>query len=304
MYCWGENRFGELGDSSRIVRASPIPVHTESTFTVITGTQGTSRSCAITLSGAAYCWGYNLNGELGDGSTTDRHVPTPVSGNISFSAVSTSYHTCGLDLTGTVYCWPVGDSKVPGPVATTIKFTTITTGLQFTCALDTGGGAHCWGWGAMVGAGGSPDTQYNEPVPVLTDQRFVTLSAAEEHTCGVTADGAAYCWGKIAGIFDTISTTPVRIRTVPKVQQLVGGRLSSCALTTEGRLLCGSLRGPLERVADSIRFAGVSVGNGHACGFTPGGAVFCWGQNWAGQLGDGTTQTPPLPLSPVRVTLP
>src|SRR2546422_2660823 len=61
MYCWGENRFGELGDSSLTPRPAPIPVHSESTFATITGTQGTSRSCAVTPGGTGYCWGYNLN---------------------------------------------------------------------------------------------------------------------------------------------------------------------------------------------------------------------------------------------------
>jgi alpha-tubulin suppressor-like RCC1 family protein len=318
MYCWGENRFGELGDSSRVPHSAPIPVHTESTFTFITGTQGTSRSCAITPSGAAYCWGYNLNGELGDGSTVDAWVPARVGGDVTFAAISSSYHTCALSLTGAAYCWgldlagalgrgpgPYGDITVPGAVATTTAYTHITTGLEFTCALDSGGRAYCWGWGAMVGAGGSPDTVYHEPTPVLTEQRFVTLSAAEEHTCGVTAARAVYCWGKIGGAFDSISTTPERIRTLPPVQQVLGGRQTSCALTPAGRVICGSLRGPgLQFVADSIRFAGLSVGNGHACGFTPGGAVFCWGQNWAGQLGDGTGQYPLTPLTPVRVALP
>src|SRR5258706_12987168 len=51
MYCWGENRFGELGDSSRTVRSAPIAVHTDSTFATISGTQGTSRSCAVTPGG-------------------------------------------------------------------------------------------------------------------------------------------------------------------------------------------------------------------------------------------------------------
>lgn len=317
MYCWGENRFGELGDSSLTLRSAPVPVHSESTFATITGTQGTSRSCAVTPSGTGYCWGYNLNGELGDGSTIDRYVPAKVTGDIRFAVLSTSYHTCGLDDLGSAYCWgvdlggalgrglpPYGDVTVPGAVATTIPFTVITTGMEFTCALDATGRAFCWGWGAMVGAGGSPDSLYYSPVPVATSQRFVALSAAEEHTCGITRDGVAYCWGKVGGIFDTIATTPLRIGGLPKLKQVVGGRQSSCVLTSDGRAFCGSLTNSLDLVADSIRFVGLSVGNGFACGFTAGGAEFCWGENGAGQLGNGITQTPPTPLTPVRVLMP
>ena len=318
MYCWGENRFGELGDSSRTVRPAPVPVQSESTFTFLAGTQGTSRTCAITRSGAAYCWGYNLNGEVGDGSVTDRWVPTLVSGGISFANISTSYHTCGVDRGGASYCWgpdlsgalgrgspPYGDITRPGRVATTTRFTVVTTGLQFSCALDAFGHAYCWGWAAMAGAGGRLDTVYNVPVAVQTALRFVSLSAAEDHTCGVTSDGAAYCWGGVDGVFGDIVNTPRRIPAIPKVRQVVGGRLSSCVLTTEGRALCAARGDTLQMVADSIRFAGLSVGSGHACGFTQGGAVYCWGEYWsAGQLGDGTLQRPPTPLTAVRVVFP
>jgi len=63
------------------------------------------------MSGAAYCWGYNAYGQLGDGTTTDRLVPTPVAGGLTFAAVSAGPivpfygHTCGVTTSGTAYCW-------------------------------------------------------------------------------------------------------------------------------------------------------------------------------------------------------
>lgn len=293
--------------TARWSRPTPIAVHSDSTFAVITGTQGTPRSCAITPGATAYCWGYNLYGEVGDGSRVDRLVPTQVSGGIRFAVISTSYHTCGLDVLGLGYCWgaaiggalgqglPLTDTTTPARVATAIPFTTITTGLLFTCALDSSGRAYCWGWGAMVGAGGSPDSLYYAPVPVATSQRFVSLSAAEEHACGVTSEGAAFCWGKIAGPFDSITTTPTRVLGLPMVKAVLGGRQASCVLTVGGRALCGSLGDSLAVVADSIRFAGLSVGSAYACGFTPGGALFCWDEAL------GTLHTPVRVLLPMTV---
>ena len=63
------------------------------------------------MSGAGYCWGYNAYGQLGDGTTTDRLVPTPVAGGLTFAAVSAGTvvpffgHTCGVTTSGAVYCW-------------------------------------------------------------------------------------------------------------------------------------------------------------------------------------------------------
>jgi alpha-tubulin suppressor-like RCC1 family protein len=63
------------------------------------------------MSGAAYCWGYNAYGQLGDGTTTDRLVPTQVVGGHAFVGVSAAWtvpffgHTCGVTTSGTVYCW-------------------------------------------------------------------------------------------------------------------------------------------------------------------------------------------------------
>src|SRR5262249_25525154 len=65
-----------------------------------------SHTCAVTTGNRAYCWGYNFVGALGDGSNTDRSLPTAVLGGLQFRAVSPgSYHTCGIAMDNRVYCW-------------------------------------------------------------------------------------------------------------------------------------------------------------------------------------------------------
>lgn len=63
-------------------------------------------ACALTTTGAAYCWGANSYGQLGDGTTESRDAPTPVGGAARFAAISTNiWHTCGLSAEGVLYCW-------------------------------------------------------------------------------------------------------------------------------------------------------------------------------------------------------
>jgi alpha-tubulin suppressor-like RCC1 family protein len=67
---------------------------------------GSDYTCARAQSGAGYCWGSNLSGQLGDGTTTSRFVPTPIAGGIGFVEITAGYlHTCGRTQSGAVYCW-------------------------------------------------------------------------------------------------------------------------------------------------------------------------------------------------------
>jgi alpha-tubulin suppressor-like RCC1 family protein len=104
-YCWGDNESGQLGDGTTTPNYwSPVPVLGELTFAEVSA--GTHYSCGVTTGGAAYCWGWNSVGQLGDGTTTDRTTPVPVLGGLTFARVSAGYyHTCGVTTTGAAYCW-------------------------------------------------------------------------------------------------------------------------------------------------------------------------------------------------------
>ena len=72
--------------------------------------RGTAHTCGITTAGAAYCWGYNGEGELGDGTNTTASSPVPVAGGLSFASLSAgAFHSCGMT-GGGLYCW--GDNTV------------------------------------------------------------------------------------------------------------------------------------------------------------------------------------------------
>jgi alpha-tubulin suppressor-like RCC1 family protein len=120
-YCWGANAFGQLGDGSTTSSSVPVAVAGGLTFSALasganglglatgrsnTAPAGDEYTCGVTTAQAAYCWGRNRFGELGNGSTASSAVPAAVGGGLTFSALSASgVHTCGLATNGVAYCW-------------------------------------------------------------------------------------------------------------------------------------------------------------------------------------------------------
>jgi hypothetical protein len=229
---------------------------------------GVTHTCAIDEAGAATCWGANDHGQLGDGSTTDRFVARTVQGGLRFASLAAgASHTCGLSRSGEVFCWgsningQLGDGSrddrhQPRPVASTVEFRSVVAGWNHTCALTAKGEVYCWG---LNGEGQIGDgTRLDRLAPARVPGGFSSLVAGASHTCGVSG-GRVLCWGDNS------------------FGQLGDG-------TTEDHTRPVAVAGSLEGV---IRLA---AGAMHTCALLEGGAVYCWGQNRRGELGDGTTE--------------
>jgi alpha-tubulin suppressor-like RCC1 family protein len=294
-YCWGANEHGELGTSAAMETCSdplrgtfpcsgvPLPVSGGVRFVSITaGGPGAGRSCALTAQGKAYCWGFGLGGQLGDGTRTNRPTPTPVAGDLEFEVLHLGLGmlSCGIARDGDAYCWGLNtrgqlgngvmDSVEPTPTRITgeLRFASLDVGEYHACGLTAEGRAYCWGgnWYGTLGvgsAGGSGGlAQSAVPLPVVGDPRFRKIVTGSNQTCGLTEAGAAYCWG---ASFSIGSAT-----TAPDV-------------------------GTPQPVAGGHRFESLHAGFLHTCGRTTTGEVYCWGQNFGGELGDGSRtdrQTP------------
>ncbi len=112
-FCWGANGAGQLGDGTTILRLTPVavvmPPSPPVTYTAITADSG--HTCALAATGAAYCWGRNSAGQVGDGTTVDRTGPVPVAGGLTFAQLSAgAYFTCGVTTERVLYCWGKGSS--------------------------------------------------------------------------------------------------------------------------------------------------------------------------------------------------
>ncbi|MDH5235579.1 MAG: hypothetical protein OEW77_11520, partial [Gemmatimonadota bacterium] len=224
VYCWGRNNYGELGDGTLNDRTSPGLVASGNTFSAISVSVD-SRVCAITTAGAAYCWGHNSNGEIGDGSTTDRRTPTAVAGGLVFASISTRSfnHTCAMTTGAQAYCWGRNADGELGDGTTTARLTptaigggtslaSIETGTFFTCGLTSAGAAYCWGANDGGQLGDGTLTGRLLPAPVVGGLTFTTLRAGVGFVSAIATGGAAHGWGyAFSNGSTTASAVPVAL---------------------------------------------------------------------------------------------
>ncbi|HET9984618.1 MAG TPA: Ig-like domain-containing protein [Longimicrobiales bacterium] len=207
-YCWGINFYGAFGNGQPIGASSTlVPVATNVRFRTIAALA--SRTCALTSEGRAYCWGYNEDGALGGGFTSQMELlPVRVVTDLSFASIAAGdLHVCALTGEGAAYCWGSNEfgqlgngstaNVVDHPVAVRggVRFASISPGNDHTCGLDAEGRAYCWGsnGAGQLGIGSHEDRM--QPTPVAGGLRFRAIAAGDGRTCGITTRRVAYCWG-------------------------------------------------------------------------------------------------------------
>jgi alpha-tubulin suppressor-like RCC1 family protein len=207
-YCWGTNDYGQLGNGTRFdIGVRPVAVVGGLYFKRVSAS-ARGHTCGITTVDQAYCWGWNLYGQLGDSTTTDRFQPTRVAaGTRRFRYIDVGkFHTCAVTTDYRAFCWgngregQIGNGKTylslwPRAVAGGLHFDRVTTGKLHTCGETTDDRAYCWGSNSVGQLGDGTTTQRLTPVPVAGSLSFAQLSAGWYHTCGKTTADVAYCWG-------------------------------------------------------------------------------------------------------------
>lgn len=275
LKCWGSNTSGELGNPDpdyTPFSTEPIDVVGLSSGVVAVSVGG-SATCAITDAGALLCWGYNAWGQLGDGSTVERDVPTPVVGLSSgVLGVSTSGgSTCAILSGGALKCWgnneagqlgdgSTQDSAVPvDVVGLSSGVVSVSVGGGSACAVTNTGALECWGTGMLGDGIVTHVDDVHVPVEVAGAwSTVVPVDVTAETICAVTAAGALKCWG------------------VNGAGQLGNG--------TEADSLV-----PADVKGFSAGVVAFGAGIYHTCAAIPGGGgVRCWGSNTYHALGDGT----------------
>jgi len=318
VWCWGDNRSGQLGDDTVDGRAFAAPAMIEGVVSIDAGGFSTY---AVMMDGKRAAWGFDADGQLADNRTDVRVRPSIRGGTTHQRVAGGARHSCWQMESGAVFCSgdnafgqlgndSTRDSRILVRTRRlALDVTRLALGDSHSCALSDSGVARCWGSNAR-GELGVGDF-FNRLTPTVTDTeaRFVEITAGDVHTCGLDEAGALYCWGnnyrKRLGLDErTWKSSPTSIDTAPVMSQISAGGAFTCGLDMSSRVVCwgedrfeqlGVSLDPPERaeilpVPGVGRATQVSSGADFACALLADTTVQCWGRDHRGQLGDGLIQ--------------
>jgi alpha-tubulin suppressor-like RCC1 family protein len=287
---------------------------------------GAFHACARAPSGQPACWGQNRYGQLGDGTTVNRHVPKAVEGlPKAVQLTAGSYGTCVRSESGSIACWGENGTSVAGEAVNVIAGVAgavhASGGSGHTCARAQGGAVYCWGdnnYGQLGTADGSVDRRTPQLVSGLGNAVEVALGAV--HSCARLADNTVRCWGnnsygQLGNGTTKSSSTPVAVPGLADVVQIAPGWRHTCARLASGAVYCwgenadgqlgdGSktrrtLPVPVAGLAGAVKVTG---GYFHTCAAKADGSAACWGANSYGQAGTGDTASRVVPAPVVDLS--
>ena len=269
--CWGDNRFGQLGNGTGGNEGdiSSVLVKVKNIDDATAISTSWTNSCALHQNGTISCWGINLTAQLGDTEEYIYLVPVKVKGIQDATAISSSRnHSCALHQNGTISCWggndrgQLGDgtggnednySSVPVKVKDIDDATAISTGENHSCALHQTGSISCWGSNryGQLGKGTRNDLEDHSSVPikVMGIDDATAISTSWDHSCALRQTGNISCWGSnwagqlgngTGGDSDLTDyiPMPVKVASIEDAIAISAGGSHSCALHQNGTISC------------------------------------------------------------------
>lgn len=262
-YCWGQDGFNQLGQTSAVSKTAPSAIASTKPLRYIS--TGYSAAYGLGRDGTMLAWGNADSGALGNGQTSGGYAPftlaTPVAGATWNGASGGFTFACGTLSDQTAWCWgnnaygqlgsAVGTNQTR-PVQVAGSFTSVSAGFTHACGVKTDGTAQCWGDNGNFQLGNGTKTGAGPFTVVGLGGTVSQIVASYRSTCAIRTDGRLFCWGQSPGLLGNSGTVAVTTPT-----EVAGG-------------------GVWTGLKSSI-FGGF-------CGTRSTGAIYCWGDNTGKQV--------------------
>jgi alpha-tubulin suppressor-like RCC1 family protein len=277
----------------------------------------------IQTDGTLWTWGYNGDGQLGDGTKINKEVPTQIGAATNWKSVSNNFsNSFAIKTNGTIWGW--GDNSkgqlglgsivnklIPTQIGTATNWQSVSSGQEYTLAIKTNG--TLWAWGDNTGGKLGNDTFVDElsPIRIGTDTDWVKVVAGSIASFAIKSDGTLWAWGGLNGVDTGRSIIPVQVGTdtwtdisatyFHAIGLQTNGTIWSWGRNNSGALGRGnSLSNPANYIARQIgtetNWRAIATGSDHSMAVKKDGTLWSWGENDFGQYGNGTTSPSPSPL--------
>ncbi len=298
-WCFGLGDTYQLGNGNRSNSATPVQAAALGTSAVELSV-GKRHSCARKDDGSVWCWGSNVYGRVGDGSSVTEKQQQPshvaVLGYDVAQLNAGNEHNCAVKTDGTVWCWGLNEFDQLGGAQpqscvqtnrtwecnkTPVQVTGLTgaikadVGQKFSCALKNDGSLWCWGANGQGKLGTGNYNRQSTPALVGLPGSVVDFDLGHKHSCALDSAGGVWCWG-----------------------QNDEGQVGDNQANSDSK---GNVLSPVLVTGLPYGATHIETGAYHTCATLTDASVWCWGDNVNGQLGVGDTDGR---LVPTLVSLP
>lgn len=254
LWAWGRNSRRQLGlAGSTSNRTIPVLVNNDSNWVDISA--GAEFVIALKNNGTLWAWGYNSDGQLGNGSTSTLETPTQIGSDSNWIAISTGHqHSIGLKSDSTLWTWGsnqhgqlgrTGNTTIPIQVGSD-KWTCIAAGGLHSLAIKSDSTLWAWGRNLYAQLGDNSSNNKSVPTKIGNDSTWITVSAGYEHSLGIQSDSSLWAWGRSAHgqLGDTATYAnflaktfvPTKVHSDYNWKKIEGGVVNSIALKSNGTL--------------------------------------------------------------------